>query len=557
VSYYPRTFWPIVANIGLLPVLDGADGDVVFVTTVRSPWQYVTAGSSFIVDHITVEATASGGASRWVRDVSYSDPTWRTFISDVYIDSVSGDDENQGIYTSSPSSPLALKTWQELARRWGTELPVTATQAAGPSQYEVNVHVLNPIVAPDFVTLQWVNGVDTYVIIQGENTSLLHAGTLDVSTGFTPWNPSSGGGGTPCIIKDSTGTLDWSPYIGKRIFFATVGSWAIVLKNLGSGQARISPPQLVDPTTFSPEPSNVFPANGATYRIEDPVHVLVGTIDMSSAVWSANSNLGPFTGLNIIDLTLFGDLEVGTPSIFPNVLSGPWFNITFWRCIFEAQLQAPVSQVNVIFTACKAWGIFALPLFSSQSSGFSWFGGAFVRSDSNPVEVLVNGYGTGDQGFLDWYTHVQGGSVYCSSGADIRAIAIFDAVTSVLNPDGDAIRIGAADHHTIPGQGVQFLDRSSVPIFGNGNSGYGVKFAGNTVTIIETTGTAPNVTGTLGDFALGVSGQTRYFNESSGVYSTATITSSWANFVEAQPSGFGGDMHNLTRNIHVIQTDSD
>lgn len=82
----------IVSRIAGLASLAGRDGDSAFVLSVLSPWTYVTGGAQFVVDHITVESTADGGNTRWLRDDEYASPSWRK-----------GDSIGATITTTSPS----------------------------------------------------------------------------------------------------------------------------------------------------------------------------------------------------------------------------------------------------------------------------------------------------------------------------------------------------------------------------------------------------------------------------------------------------------------------
>ncbi len=188
---YPNVGMTVVPNVAaLLTLEDQQEASQAYVDSLQTPWIYVEQGAEFAIDHITVEATFDGGNSRWVRDLQYNHLAWRTQLSDVYIDPVNGDDENQGIYYETPTLAAPLKTAMELWRRWG-EAEVTAE----PVSAEVSIHVLNDIVAPDEFRMSWRNGRDTYPRILGEATTTLHAGTLDSPGGFTAWTPSAAGGG--------------------------------------------------------------------------------------------------------------------------------------------------------------------------------------------------------------------------------------------------------------------------------------------------------------------------------------------------------------------------
>ncbi|HTQ46663.1 MAG TPA: hypothetical protein VMI75_28110 [Polyangiaceae bacterium] len=537
-----------LANIAALTGLAGYDGALAYVQSVECPWRYVAAGTSFTVDHITVEATADGGATRWVRE-AYSSPKWRAKITDVYIDSVAGNDENQGIYTSTPGTPAPLKTWQELSRRWGSTDPVTGNGTYG---VEIQVHIKNAITAPDYIDRLWLLGPDTWIRVLGENTATLHSGTLDGSTGFTAWVPSAASGGTPNIIKDSTGSLSWAPYIGKLVYFPRVNSYAVILKDLGSGRARISVPQFGDEANFNTAPSNVFPSNSDTYQIVDPVHVSVGLIEGKTIINGA-SVFGPIRALNFSAITFVPDTTADASAKEFRVYDDQFEAIAFYQCVVLGLVfNSNTVGGQVAYVNCSLGGV-EWQNFGDHASGggFCVSGGAIVDPNGALTVAICSGRGAGDIGGFDYYVHVQGASIYCTAHADLRSVAVFDAVTvTSLNPNGDAIVVGQSTHEGWFG-GLTISDRGGIPIFGNGNAGVGIALSTNAMVTYET---LPNITGSGGDFRLGDTGAARYFDETLGAYSAGKSTT-WANLTASQPSGFGGHAHNPSENAHLIVID--
>ncbi len=538
-----------VPNISSLTLLTVPDGQTAFVSSVRSIFRFIADGAQIAVDHITVENTSSGNNTRWVRDDTYSDPVWRINIAHVYLDSVTGNDENQGIYSSTtpPSSPAPLKTAQELARRWGRKQLITSTDIS----VGTIVHILNPVTpGADRIDVSFLGSPGTYLRFLGENTATLHSGTLDAGDGFTPWNPTAPGGGTPNIIKDSTSGIVWANYISKRIFFPRVNAWAYVLKDLGGNSARISVPQNADEPTFG-DPINTFPASGDTYVIDDPVHVNFGLFGVDSfGDWTASG--GPFTSINVSNVTLDGGpLQLGP-------MAKESATAEFYQCVVNGYIGADPNVGPLTYENCRAWG------WSNNSAdgsaGENYFlGGAIVMDPSLPgfeVPVVEISGGALHTAPLDYDATIQGGFVIALGNVELRAFSVWDSVSSSVvadNPLGHAILVGTNHDHSAPSQAA-FAPRGTSIIFGSGNAGVGLYIAPRCTAVLNgppvNTFTC-NITGTLGDFQLGSGGRSRYFDEGTALPS-AIIAETWTNFQAAQPSGFGYKAHNFSEDVHLL-----
>ena len=532
----------VVANIAALPRMSLNDGDFTYVMSVRDPWQFVTNGTEFVVDHITVEATSLGGNTRWVRELSANE-VWRTAIAHVYIDSIGGNDENQGIYYTAapPPFPQALKTAQELYRRWGQDQIVTSEATT----LETILHIKNAITLASHDSLQlcWRAGPNSFFRILGENTTLLHAGTLDNPTGFTPWDPTGPSGGSATVIKDTTSGVVWTSYIGKRIHFPRVNSWAYILKDLGGGSVRISIPQLGDEAGFNYVPANTFPANGDAYAIEDPVVVSVGEINLDS-VANQGDMFGPLSITNISNITF------AISSTIPEFLishSSFTVQVTFYQCVLPGVFINGPSAENVIFSNCTCWQLGEEADSQTGSGGLAFLGGALVHSGTFSGNQVSGGLG--DIGVIDYYTTIQSGYVIAHGDTQIRSFSAWDAISTIDNPDGHGVLIGAPGHHSTAGL-VDIANRANTPIFGNGHLGTGL--------FVGTSSSArweiiPNITGTAGDFQLGSGGRARYFDEGTGTYSNPAMAETWANLNAPQPGGFGASAHDLTDEAHLIK----
>lgn len=322
MTYFEKNF-SIAPNLAALSSIIGhTDGQVVFVQTVKGNFIY-SSNSTRVTDGRTVLNTPNGGNTRWLFDYSFVHPDWQQFISDVYVNDSTGTAENKGIYSTPQGSPAPI-TSQELRLRWGDK-PTLRTSDPG---FTVTIHILSAIIPPNRLDISFFADTDSFISILGENTTILHSGSLDISGGFTAWNPSGPSGGAPNIIKDSL-VSDWTPYIGKRIHFTAVNSYAYILKNLGGNQARISVPQLSDVLAFNPVPTNIFPANGAAYQIEDPVHVSLGRTDFDSVTDQAGT-FGVFTQTNISNITFTCNAQNNLI-----VLNGVYMNdVCFYQCVF-------------------------------------------------------------------------------------------------------------------------------------------------------------------------------------------------------------------------------
>jgi hypothetical protein len=535
-----------VANIAQLVSMSGKDGLSIYVKSVECFWQYVSSGVEFVVDHITVEVTADGGNSRWVRG---DEPSliWRTAVAHVYIDSVSGNDENQGIYydVNPPPSPAAIKTGAELARRWGR-----GTVTSEVTSSETIIHLKNaiPVSSGDTLTVTWTAGANSFFRILGENTATLHAGAMDATGGFTQWNPSAPGGGTPTIIKDTTSGVSWSALIGKRIHFPRVDSYSVVLKDLGGGMARVAVPQSASESNFELVPTLAFPVSGDTYVVDEPVHVTFGEIDVDLEV-TPNGIFGLFSQINIADVTIEtapGD----TPFVFVIGANSYLIPIVFYHCMLDGSYLNSTDAEFVTFLCCRAYLVREASVSGAGTSGgLAFFGGALIFPGFTSINNVSGGLG--DAGVLDYYVCIQDGYVEVHGGSNIRSISVFDAPVTSDNPEGHAILIGASGHHSTNGT-VVIADRAGYPIFGSGNAGTGIFVGAACHSIWEL---LPNIygTGPFPQFQLGSGGKARFFNETSGVYSSA-IAETWSNLAAAQPNGFGGRAHNLTDDSHFLLT---
>lgn len=533
MTYFEKNF-SIAPNLASLASMNGhTDGQVAFVESVKGNFIYSTS-STRTADGRTVLNTPNGGSTRWLFDYSFLHPDWQQFISDIYVNDSAGTSENKGIYSTPTGSPAPI-TSQELRLRWGDK-PTLRTSDPG---FTVTIHILSTIAPPNRLDLSFFADTDSFISVLGENTTILRSGSLDVSGGFTAWNPSGASGGSPNIIKDTT-LANWTPYIGKRIHFTAVNSYAYILKDLGGHQARISVPQFSDVSAFNPIPTNIFPSNGAAYQIEDPVRVSLGRTDFDTVADQAGT-FGVFTQTNISNITFTANPNNNTTIFTSNYLN----DISLYQCVFDSFYLNSSGCPLVVFGNCRVWALTEAANSGNEAGGMGFCGGAIIKPGQD-LAITVTG-GLGDAGVLDYYTTVQQGYVVVHGDTNIRSFSVWDAPSFADNPNGHAILLGTPGHHATA-SGVRMSDRANIPIFGSGGAGVGLFVGQLTRALWEK---LPNIIGTAGDFKLGTGGKARFFNEGTGTYSNI-ITETWAHLNTAQPTGFGAGAHNLTDDSRLI-----
>jgi hypothetical protein len=234
--------FPNVANLTALGAIDWstsglANGFQYYVHTQRSFWILSQTGTE-TVDGVTVIAAMGGG--RWIRDLSFSHPSW-TYAGSYYIDATNGNDEYTGqAQTAGANNAGPLKTHAELARRLGSnplKPPISPTVA---SWNEMQINVLTDLPNTDPINCDFVIPRATFVRYTG------NLGKSTVYTGsVTAFSALSVAGNTPYQVTDSA-IGSWTTYLGKRVRITNAGTnqnacfW--VGKDLGAQQARISTP---------------------------------------------------------------------------------------------------------------------------------------------------------------------------------------------------------------------------------------------------------------------------------------------------------------------------
>lgn len=512
------------------------DGRLAWVQTLRAYWVF-SPNAGTPTNGISCVATSAGGVTRWLR-TGYADPSWG-YCTDAYVDSVAGNDENQGIYNGTPGAPLALKTFDELRRRW-LDLELNTSDAG----HQIRVHVLNGGANAGVWRPRCVTGFSVAVLrLLGENTTVLKAGTLAAVGGFTAQTPNGPAGGGANIITDAAGG-SFAAYVKKRIRFTATGAQAIILKDLGGGSARISTPLTNNEATFSFTPVITNPANGAAYEIVEHTAVMWGSdssINMrGSSTYHTPGFLGQASNL-LIDVPSVGWLLLTGPSYYPQ---NGWH---LYNCDYAPTVNyngtASYSHSNCSWRSGFTVGDQAS---AHLASSFRAWGGAVFTSC-----YVVNGANQ----TLDYYFAAQGATVSLGGWFTIGTIQVWDAVASSFL-SGSGIDIGWPSANVWYGARGEFRARAGLNIWGSGNAGYGVMLQRNCAATISPIGGGVlglNITGALGDIGVMGDESARYFDQVAGAYSVG-YAKTWAVYNLAQGAGgVGGEAHFPGANAHLVQ----
>ncbi len=216
------------ADIAELAAFDDrqiSDGGLAHTSTVRSLWIKRVESPAPAGDGITIVATASGDGAWYRMSECPSWATERVAANAVswYVDSATGDDENEG------SVALPLATIAELTRR--------LTHLKRSVVYTVNV--VAAVATSDLCDLSnrvllssnTTPNANPSLYFLGVNT-VTRTGTISVANQS---DPATGATGTQASVTDSIGTA-WTP--GEFVYFDT-GVGFHVLKDMGAGVARV------------------------------------------------------------------------------------------------------------------------------------------------------------------------------------------------------------------------------------------------------------------------------------------------------------------------------
>jgi len=250
---FPVIYGITVSNLTALAALPGyKPGSVVRVSSVGRCYISVPTGKNIIDNIITI----AGSSCDWQSVPGTTDGYWLTQPY-WYVDPTNGNDENDG-YTSL----TALKTPNEIQRRWGCEKPYL-TQTT-------TIYLLAGTHALVELRAHMAANCDLFVL--GSPTTI----TTDTVAAYSAANFVTGVG--PKITGTTIG--DWTPYVTShyRIRFgnSVAVAWPLLAnpESGGNNVARISVPESL---ALAP----VTPVVGQTITIEQLPHVIMMRVDVS------------------------------------------------------------------------------------------------------------------------------------------------------------------------------------------------------------------------------------------------------------------------------------
>lgn len=354
-----------VANLTELAALTDAampDGQLVWVRTLQAFFN-LSKTSGATADAITVVTALSGGAARWLRNLTNRGTTWR-FQTQWYVDPAAGNDENTGA-----TNVTALKTVAELSRRLQvlTQGTTYTCDLLGNIPSTDRFNWTPTFVDPSTGTGFNQRGVFT---IRGQMT-VSRSGTL---TGATTQTTTS----AQASAVDA-GVADWTADIGNMIVVtggAQTGETAWVAANLGGNTARVS-----SWTTAAGTGVGVVPVNGSTYNV------------VTLTTWSCEGTIDAAKDSMIFT---FENIEMRSPggNAVAFISSGAAFRPIRTKINSAANSSPPLICDSALFrSSCFAQvGTTALGPGSMQlTSGVSYVGTAGCMVLNLQVELL---YGT-------------------------------------------------------------------------------------------------------------------------------------------------------------------
>lgn len=508
------------ANVaGLLALGVGVnEGEECWVATLRTYWYFASNAPSLVVDGITVQNTAVGGNSRWIRS-QFSHEIWRVGHDTWHINSVTGNDENEG-----STGITALKTPEELARRWG-DGPVI--QTTDPNLC-INLFIDSDITAPNQLVLRPIFGPDTALRIFGGVTPV----RTGIVTGYASQVP---GTNTPAQLDDAAFVGAWE--LGERLRITSPGpsfnATCQIQNDLGGGSCNVSIPAYADESTFTTVPTALLPLVGDSYAVEHLRKIPIGFTKLQPSEWpSGFVPIIDFVDCNLLPVT-------APPGYFQNLnfVEGegtPYMEFVLYQCTIDLSCSMRgVVAVN---------SFFRVPQIELRQSAQINGGGAWVPAAS-PAYIYYSAndvYSSIDYNFQSW-----GLAFVATSQGSMASFAVFNASASIFNPGGHAVRIG---NPGVYGPPTKFRFRGL--LWGSGSLGVGLHVSATSSVEVDST---PTVTGGVGDGSIYLPVNTRAWDEAIGAY-TAPIAFSWAAFdIAVALGGFGGNAHNLFADSHLIK----
>jgi hypothetical protein len=428
-----------------------------------------------------------------------------------FVSFVSGSNSNDGLTLNTP-----IKTFAELFRRWG-----------GPVVYFSKV--INPgvtITVLDHDVSDTITGKEIHCL-GGTSVTFQGGPALTVSTGsYTSVTAKNITTNVAPQIIDTT-VSSWTHSTRKRTTSGPrLGNVDWVLKDLGSGAARCTDAAVNGVITLHQV--------GDAYAVETLPRMYINTLQIFS-----ENILGPSPSFFDLDLAFASNAgpqgnfrwvikrsRIGTyGNGFFNI--GPYSGLSISSALFDS-IQVNYTDLGGTISGGSASGGYGVP-GSGHGCILGFAGTTQVGNFIGQNWTWILGIGSSNR---------------------VTNIANFDAVADAANPNGDGMMIGIS----LPTQGMCVLQINGGQIWGSGSAGHGLAFDTNAV-LSYVAGTFPTIAGARGDFRLGPS----LTSDAMGVFvdgvsgaMSLPLSCSWTNLAALQPLGFGGNAHNIAKNIHVI-----
>lgn len=454
--------------------------------------------------------------------VSSSPPAGSRVTQEIwYVDPASGNDRNDGA-----SSGTAIKTFAELARRWG---PDPVFECASPlTSFAYEIYVLSNMVRTDPLRIIGNGrlGAETALAIIGARTTVS-------SRTFTAASNATRSTNTAATLTDS-GVATWT--VGTRIRTASGDKVTYVMKDNGAHVARVMAPAI---PTFGSH------ANQVNWFVPSVTASTIGTVAYVTET---------LTQIYLGDFKLWDE-----KSFSPNY--GVFSELVFQDCDFVSDagmsVQLPIGNCIKNFVACRFSSLCELTQFHSACyfnscyfhQGLLVIGGVAVVNSC--LAAKQNGaayggfvaYGTAASLLIDLDSASQGSPIIGMNGANLQigTACVFDAATNALAAEGTGLVIGGAGYSGSSSAGalLKTFAGGTHALWGSGNAAYGVRVGAGGNLVCQTVA-ALTITGTSGDFKLG-SATSGPATSALGVLSVGAIAYTWAllntSFVGA---GLGG-----------------
>lgn len=559
---------PIVANQAAataLPAGTYTTARQVYTLAQEAIWQYVPGVPGAVgVPPLTADEviTAAGGV---LARTNYSSPKWRIGVNDVYIDPANGaaSNENTGF---DPALPLL--TGYELHRRrgWDDSKPIVGPNfATSPDGYS-NINIMSDVVSPDSLPIKVTIAANATMRVRGNTPTVIRSAVL--TNAVVAQNPAVPLGGTRLQIRDNL-LANWTAFMvpNRRVRMIdgpAAGGTLQPQTNQAGGAVDCSPCQTTAGgfPTFSTVPTEVTPAVGNTYHVEQLTVCNLGEIDITQEL---NPAFGADTFFDFVDINLpfIGTGLGGSQTWAPRSGAGVFLN--FYQCTVDRSVDA--SFANLLLIACYA-GAIAITISSSPSGnqqsvlvGGGMNGNVLSGGPGSIGQIVINGNSRFEV-TVD-FNFVANACISAITGG-IRGAAFWNAlILAGVNTAGHGLLVGGGGTGPFFGMRGDLIFKSTV--WGNTTSAA----ATGCLIAASCSGVGPpqNITGPGGDCKLAnfsaTVGNNTFWQAATGLDVGATgvagvvSASSWAFITAAQGApGYGGSVHNRDQNASFVATET-